>query len=112
MHHDLPAGGKRLVQPADGYVATLVAGEVTYENGEARGPLPGRLIRGPQSAPTEERPDEREPTSTPLEPACEWRSDELGDRYVFQLTDAHLEELDAALVHAEAHVRRRARHHA
>jgi N-acyl-D-aspartate/D-glutamate deacylase len=51
MQHDLPAGGKRLVQPADGYVATLVAGEVTYENGEARDPLPGRLIRGPQRAP-------------------------------------------------------------
>ena len=31
---------------------------------------------------------------------------------MFQLTDAHVEELDAALVHAEAHVRRRARHHA
>jgi N-acyl-D-aspartate/D-glutamate deacylase len=52
MQHDLPAGGKRLVQPADGYVATLVAGEVTYENGEARDPLPGRLIRGPQRSPT------------------------------------------------------------
>jgi N-acyl-D-aspartate/D-glutamate deacylase len=52
MHRDLPAGGKRLVQSADGYVATLVAGEVTYENGETRGPLPGRLIRGPQPAPT------------------------------------------------------------
>ena len=51
MHRDLPAGGKRLVQAADGYVATLVAGEVTYENGETQGPLPGRLIRGPQSAP-------------------------------------------------------------
>ena len=37
IRHDLPAGGKRLVQAADGYVATLVAGEVTYENGEARG---------------------------------------------------------------------------
>jgi N-acyl-D-amino-acid deacylase len=51
MRHDLPAGGKRLVQGADGYVATLVAGEVTYEDGEARGPLPGRLVRGPQPAP-------------------------------------------------------------
>ena len=39
---------------------------------------------------------------TPLEPACEWRRDDLGDSYVFQLTDAHLAELDAALVHAEA----------
>ena len=31
--------------------ATLVAGQVTYEGGEASGPLPGRLIRGPQAAP-------------------------------------------------------------
>lgn len=38
----------------------------------------------------------------PLEPACEWRSRDLGDRYVFQLTDEHIAELDAALVHAEA----------
>jgi N-acyl-D-aspartate/D-glutamate deacylase len=51
MLHDLPAGGKRLVQTADGYVATLVAGEITYEHGEPRGPLPGRLVRGPQLAP-------------------------------------------------------------
>jgi N-acyl-D-aspartate/D-glutamate deacylase len=46
MRHDLPAGGKRLVQGADGYVATMVAGEVTYEQGEPVGPRPGRLIRG------------------------------------------------------------------
>jgi N-acyl-D-aspartate/D-glutamate deacylase len=52
MWHDLPAGGRRLVQTADGYVSTIVAGEVTYENGDAVGPLPGRLIRGPQPAPT------------------------------------------------------------
>lgn len=51
IRHDLPAGGRRFVQPADGYVATLVAGEITYEHGEARDPLPGRLIRGPQRAP-------------------------------------------------------------
>ena len=51
MRHDLPAGGKRLVQSAVGYVATLVAGQITYENGEPRGPLPGRLIRGGQAAP-------------------------------------------------------------
>jgi len=51
MQRDLPAGGKRLVQSADGYVATLVAGKVTYENGETCGPLPGRLVRGPQAAP-------------------------------------------------------------
>jgi N-acyl-D-aspartate/D-glutamate deacylase len=51
LHHDLPAGGRRFVQPADGYVATVVAGTVTYEGGAASGPLPGRLIRGPQPAP-------------------------------------------------------------
>jgi N-acyl-D-aspartate/D-glutamate deacylase len=48
IRHDLPAGGRRLVQAADGYVATIVKGHVTYEHGEAQGPLPGRLIRGPQ----------------------------------------------------------------
>jgi N-acyl-D-aspartate/D-glutamate deacylase len=43
--HDLPAGGARLQQKADGYLATMVAGEVTYRNGEATDVLPGRLIR-------------------------------------------------------------------
>ncbi|HEY3485270.1 MAG TPA: amidohydrolase family protein, partial [Ilumatobacteraceae bacterium] len=51
MRYDLPAGGKRLVQAADGYVATVVRGEVTYENGDAAGPLPGRLVRGEQPPP-------------------------------------------------------------
>jgi N-acyl-D-aspartate/D-glutamate deacylase len=49
--HDLPAGGRRLVQRADGYRATIVAGEVTWEDGEHTGALPGRLVRGPQPAP-------------------------------------------------------------
>jgi N-acyl-D-aspartate/D-glutamate deacylase len=48
MRFDLPAGGKRLVQSAEGYVATVVAGQVTYEHGEAAGPLPGRLLRAPR----------------------------------------------------------------
>jgi N-acyl-D-aspartate/D-glutamate deacylase len=43
--HDLPTGGARLQQKADGYLATIVSGEVTYENGEATEALPGRLIR-------------------------------------------------------------------
>ena len=51
MHYDLPAGGKRLLQRADGYVATIVKGEVTYENGQPTGALPGRLVRGAQPAP-------------------------------------------------------------
>jgi N-acyl-D-aspartate/D-glutamate deacylase len=50
--HDLPAGGRRLVQQAEGYVATIAAGEVTYQNGEAAGPLPGRLVRGGQPGPS------------------------------------------------------------
>jgi len=43
---DLPAGGRRLQQRAEGYVATIVNGVVTYRNGEATGALPGRLVRG------------------------------------------------------------------
>jgi N-acyl-D-aspartate/D-glutamate deacylase len=43
--HDLPAGGRRLVQRADGYRATLVAGTPIFENGEHTGALPGRLVR-------------------------------------------------------------------
>lgn len=46
MVFDLPAGGRRLVQRADGYVATIVAGEAVAECGEATGARPGRLIRG------------------------------------------------------------------
>jgi N-acyl-D-amino-acid deacylase len=45
MVHDLPAGGRRLVQRADGYVATLVAGTVTFEGGEPTGERPGGLVR-------------------------------------------------------------------
>ena len=46
MLHDLPAGGKRLVQRADGYRATVVAGDVVMRDGEPTGALPGRLVRG------------------------------------------------------------------
>ena len=52
IRYDLPAGGKRFVQRADGYAATMVAGQITYEQGEATEQLPGRLIRGPRPAPT------------------------------------------------------------
>jgi N-acyl-D-aspartate/D-glutamate deacylase len=52
IRYDLPAGGKRFVQPADGYAATVVAGEVTYEHREPTGSLPGRLVRGRQPAPS------------------------------------------------------------
>ncbi len=42
---DLPAGGRRLLQKAHGYVATLVSGEVTYQEGIATDALPGKLVR-------------------------------------------------------------------
>ncbi|MEM7080496.1 MAG: amidohydrolase family protein [Pseudomonadota bacterium] len=51
MVYDLPAGGKRLVQRAQGYRATIKAGEVTYEHGEHTGALPGGLLRGGQRSP-------------------------------------------------------------
>jgi len=38
----------------------------------------------------------------PLEAACEWQRDALGDSYVFELTDVHLDEIERALVHAES----------
>jgi len=51
MAYDLPAGGKRLLQGAKGYDATIVSGQVIYRNGQHTGALPGKLIRGPQPAP-------------------------------------------------------------
>jgi len=48
MVYDLPAGGRRIVQRAKGYLATIKSGEVTYEHGEHTGAMPGRLVRGGQ----------------------------------------------------------------
>ena len=45
MIFDLPAEGRRLTQRVDGYRATIVSGEVTFEDGEATGARPGRLVR-------------------------------------------------------------------
>ena len=44
--HNLPGGGRRLEQKAEGYVATIVSGEVTYRDGNFTGARPGRLVRG------------------------------------------------------------------
>ena len=49
MAFDLPAGGKRLLQGAQGYDATIVSGEITYRDGRPTGALPGKLVRGPQN---------------------------------------------------------------
>lgn len=43
--HDLPAGGRRLIQRATGYDLTMIVGEIVSSNGEPTGVLPGRLIR-------------------------------------------------------------------
>jgi N-acyl-D-aspartate/D-glutamate deacylase len=45
---DLPAGGRRLLQRADGYVATIKSGQVTFREGAMQGPTPGVVIRGPR----------------------------------------------------------------
>jgi N-acyl-D-aspartate/D-glutamate deacylase len=49
--HDLPAGGRRLRQLAEGYAATIVSGVVTYREGSATGALPGRLVRRQHAMP-------------------------------------------------------------
>jgi N-acyl-D-aspartate/D-glutamate deacylase len=48
--YDLPGGGRRLVQRADGYLHTFVSGVETYADGTATGALPGRLVRGARAA--------------------------------------------------------------
>jgi N-acyl-D-aspartate/D-glutamate deacylase len=50
--YDLPAGGKRMLQKADGYRHTFVSGTEVMRDGEATGELPGRLIRGERPRPT------------------------------------------------------------
>lgn len=52
IRYDLPAGGRRLIQRADGYAHTFVSGVEVYADGAATGALPGRLVRGAQPAPT------------------------------------------------------------
>jgi N-acyl-D-aspartate/D-glutamate deacylase len=49
--HDLPAGGRRLMQSAQGYVRTIKGGTVTFADGAHTGALPGHLVRGAQPAP-------------------------------------------------------------
>jgi N-acyl-D-aspartate/D-glutamate deacylase len=51
MVHDLPAGGRRLMQDAEGYRLAVVSGQITYRDGAPTEALPGRLVRGAQPAP-------------------------------------------------------------
>lgn len=48
LAHDLPAGGTRLMQRADGFRMTILSGRITYRDGLPTDSLPGRLVRGPQ----------------------------------------------------------------
>ncbi len=50
MVFDLPTGAQRIMQRPEGYVASLVAGEVVQENGAETGARPGALIRGKRQA--------------------------------------------------------------
>ncbi|HNJ68872.1 MAG TPA: amidohydrolase family protein [Microthrixaceae bacterium] len=45
MVHDLPAGGRRLIQRATGFAATICAGEPVRLDDESTGSRPGRLVR-------------------------------------------------------------------
>ena len=54
--HDLPAGGRRLMQSAHGYLHTFVSGVETYRDGQPTDDLPGRLVRGSQPEPSKGRP--------------------------------------------------------
>ena len=51
LAYDLPADGRRLIQKAEGYVATIVSGEVVMREGNETGSRPGKLIRGEKAAP-------------------------------------------------------------
>jgi N-acyl-D-amino-acid deacylase len=52
MSYDLPAGGRRLLQKAEGYVATIKSGRVIFRDGEHVGAFPGRVIRGSRDGAT------------------------------------------------------------
>jgi len=51
LRNDLPAGGRRLDQGADGYDYTIVSGEVIAERGVPTAARPGKLVRGSRAAP-------------------------------------------------------------
>jgi N-acyl-D-aspartate/D-glutamate deacylase len=51
ISYDLPAGGRRLDQTAEGYVTTIVSGEIIAENGVPTAARPGKLVRGRRPIP-------------------------------------------------------------
>ena len=50
LAYDLPAEGRRLIQKSQGYVATIVSGDVVMREGEDTGARPGKLVRGERKA--------------------------------------------------------------
>ena len=50
MAFDLPGNERRLMQAVEGYRYTIKSGEVTFEDNQATGQAPGRVVRGPQHA--------------------------------------------------------------
>ena len=52
VQYDLPAAGRRLMQRASGYTATILKGEITHRDGDPTGARPGRMVRGAQSLQT------------------------------------------------------------
>ncbi len=61
LQHDLPAGGRRLLQDATGYRHTFVAGVETRRDGQSTGALPGRLVRGARPEPAGSQPSAAPP---------------------------------------------------
>ena len=96
MAYDLPAGGKRLLQGAHGYRATVVAGAVTYRDGEPTG-----CAAGPPRAGRAGGMSAR--ALHALEPAAEWRAGDIADpeAWTLRLSAADHAELDTALAVAK-----------
>ncbi len=67
--HDLPAGGRRLLQRATGYAATIKNGVVTFENGEPTGELHGVACCTARAR----HPAPRQATSPPGRPQLVWK---------------------------------------
>ena len=51
LAQDFPVGGMRILQKAQGYIATIKSGQVTFRNGAHVGAFPGSLVRGPRHQP-------------------------------------------------------------
>ena len=93
MAYDLPAGGKRLLQGAPATAPRSSAGVITYRDGEPTGALPGRLVRGGHATTRARMAEPGTPRGADmnasalheLEPAAEWRADDIADAEAWTL---------------------------